>query len=98
MKLILLLIKLLAILLLIVAIDILTSCKNNTNNSSLSQLEIDSLQNNIKEIPSSKKPVTNNHVIFVAHYYSVFNNQEGTHLQENHARNSKVEIPYNYDI
>jgi hypothetical protein len=90
MKSILLFIKLLAILLLIVAIDFLTSCENNKNDIPLNHTGIYSLQLNIKEIPNSNKLLADNLASFDTLDFTIFINQEWARFHENISKNFSV--------
>lgn len=86
-------IKAFAALLIVAAIATFSSCTNNGGNSSVSQSEIDSLRNQIKELTAGNETITKNLVTFDTLDFTVFSNQEWTRLHESHAKDIKVNWP-----
>lgn len=79
-------------LLTVAAITTLSSCTNN-GNSSVSQAEIDSLRNQIKELTGGNEMIAKNLATFDTLDYTVFSNQEWMRLHESHAKDIKVNWP-----
>ena len=86
-------IKAFATLLVVAAMATFSSCTNNGGNSSVSQSEIDSLRNQIKELTAGNETITKNLVTFDTLDFTVFSNQEWTRLHESHAKDIKVNWP-----
>ena len=84
-------IKALAALLTIAVVAIFTSCNGNRGN--VSQSEIDSLRNQIKQLTANDATIAKNLQTFDTLDYTVFSNQEWTRLHESHAADIKVYWP-----
>jgi hypothetical protein len=85
--------KAIAICLLTVAIAIFTGCSGNSGNASVSNPEIDSLRNQIKELTAANESIAKNLVTFDTLDFTVFSNQEWMRLHESHAKDIKVNWP-----
>jgi hypothetical protein len=86
------LIKSTAVLLLVVAIATINGCSGSTTNS-VSNMEIDSLKNEIKELTAGNSSIAKNLTTFDTLDYTVFSNQEWTRLHESHAPGIIVHWP-----
>src|SRR5947209_1893384 len=71
----------------------LTSCSNNSDNSSTSKAEIDSLRTLITQLTANDETIAKNLATFDTLDYTVFSNQEWTRLHESHAKDIKVNWP-----
>jgi len=74
-------------------IVILTGCTNQRGNVSISQVGIDSLRNQIKELTKGNEMIEKNLVTFDTLDYTVFTNQQWTRLHESHSNDIKVNWP-----
>ena len=74
-------------------IVILTGCTNQSGNVSISQVGIDSLRNQIKELTKGNEMIEKNLVTFDTLDYTVFTNQQWTRLHESHSNDIKVNWP-----
>ena len=79
--------------LLIIAIIIFAGCATNEEKTSITNSEINSLRNQIKELTAGNEMITKNLVKFDTLDFTVFSNQEWTRLHESHADNIKVNWP-----
>lgn len=79
--------------LLIIAIIIFTGCATNEEKTSVTNSEIESLRNQIKELTAGNDMIAKNLVMFDTLDFTVFSNQEWTRLHESHADNIKVNWP-----
>ena len=70
-----------------------TSCTNNGGANAISQSEIDSLKNQIKDLTAGNETIAKNLVTFDTLDYTVFSNQDFTRLHESHAKDIKVNWP-----
>lgn len=70
----------------------MTGCGNN-GKVSVSQAELDSLRNQIKELTAGNETIEKNLATFDTLDYQVFSNQEWTRLHESHAKDIKVNWP-----
>ena len=86
-------IKALAALMIVAAIITFSSCSSNSGNGNVSQSEIDSLRNQIKELTSGNEMIAKNLQTFDTLDYTVFSNQEWTRLHESHAADIIVHWP-----
>ncbi|HEV8285505.1 MAG TPA: ester cyclase [Chitinophagaceae bacterium] len=68
------------------------SC-NSGSSGNISQSEIDSLRNQIKQLTASDATIAKNLATFDTLDYTVFSNQEWTRLHESHAQDIKVYWP-----
>ncbi len=93
MKKIALIFKSIALLSIVVSIIIFTSCINQSGKVSISQGEIDSLRNQIKELTVSNKMISQNLATFDTLDFTVFTNQQWTRLHESHSKDIKVNWP-----
>ena len=84
-------IKALAALFTIAAVITISSC--NSGNGNVSQAEIDSLRNQIKELTSGNELISQNLMKFDTLDFTVFSNQEWTRLHESHSKDIKVYWP-----
>jgi hypothetical protein len=78
---------------LVVAIAIFTGCSGNSGNASVSNPEIDSLRNQIKELTAANENIAKYLVTFDTLDFTVFSNQEWTRLHESHAKDIKANWP-----
>jgi len=85
--------KSIALLSITAAIVIFISCKNQGTNVSISQGDIDSLRNQIKELTTNNKMISQNLATFDTLDYTVFTNQQWTRLHESHSKDIKVNWP-----
>ena len=74
-------------------ITTLTSCADNSKKNIVTNTEIDSLRNQIKELTAGNEMIAKNLVTFDTLDFTVFSNQEWTRLHESHAENIKVNWP-----
>lgn len=72
---------------------IFAGCSGNNGNVSVSQAEIDSLRNQLKELTMDNEAITKNLSTFDTLDYTVFSNQDWTRLHESHASDIKVNWP-----
>ena len=86
-------IKALAALMTVAVIITFSSCSSNSGNGNVSQSEIDSLRNQIKELTSGNEMIAKNLQTFDTLDYTVFSNQEWTRLHESHAADIIVHWP-----
>ena len=93
MKKIALIFKSIALLSIVVLIIIFTSCISQSGKVSISQSEIDSLRNQIKELTVSNKMISQNLATFDTLDFTVFTNQQWTRLHESHSKDIKVNWP-----
>ena len=93
MKKLALIFKSIALLSIVLSIVIFTSCINQSGKVSISQGEIDSLTNQIKELTLSNKMISQNLATFDTLDYTVFTNQQWTRLHESHSKDIKVNWP-----
>ena len=81
----------LAILCAIAAVITFSNCNNKSGN--VSQSEIDSLRNQIKQMTANDASIAKNLQTFDTLDFTVFSNQEWTRLHESHAKDIKVYWP-----
>jgi hypothetical protein len=81
------------VLLLIISITFFFGCATNEEKTSITNSEINSLRNQIKELTAGNEMITKNLVKFDTLDFTVFSNQEWTRLHESHADNIKVNWP-----
>lgn len=86
-------IKALAALMIVAAIATFSSCNSNSGNATVSQSEIDSLRNQLKELTSGNEMISQNLTKFDTLDFTVFSNQEWTRLHESHAADIIVHWP-----
>ena len=86
-------IKALAALFTVAAVITISSCDSNSRNGNVSQAEIDSLRNQIKELTSGNELISQNLMKFDTLDFTVFSNQEWTRLHESHSKDIKVYWP-----
>ena len=86
-------IKALAALMIVAAIATFSSCNSNSRNATVSQSEIDSLRNQLKELTSGNEMISQNLTKFDTLDFTVFSNQEWTRLHESHAADIIVHWP-----
>ena len=86
-------IKALAALFTVAAVITISSCNSNSGNGNVSQAEIDSLRNQIKELTSGNELISQNLVKFDTLDFTVFSNQGWTRLHESHSKDIKVYWP-----
>ena len=86
-------IKALAALMIVAAIATFSSCNSNSGNATVSQSEIDSLRNLLKELTSGNEMISQNLTKFDTLDFTVFSNQEWTRLHESHAADIIVHWP-----
>ena len=79
--------------LLIIAIIIFAGCATNEEKTSVTNSEIESLRNEIKELTAGNEMISKNLVTFDTLDFTVFSSQEWTRLHESHADNIKVNWP-----
>ena len=79
--------------LLIIAIIIFAGCATNEEKTSVTNSEIESLRNQIKELTGGNEMISKNLVTFDTLDFTVFSSQEWTRLHESHADNIKVNWP-----
>jgi len=77
----------------VVVMTLITSCKGNNGNSSLSQADIDSLRNQITELTKGNEMIAKNLATFDTLDYTVFTNQQWARLHESHSKDIKVNWP-----
>lgn len=77
----------------IIAISIFAGCATNEEKTSVTNSEINSLRNQIKELTDGNEMIAKNLVAFDTLDFTVFSNQEWTRLHESHADNIKVNWP-----
>ena len=80
-------------LVIVATIATFSSCTNKNGAASVSQTEIDSLRNQIKELTACNEIVTKNLMTFDTLDYTVFSNQDWVRLHESHAKDIKVNWP-----
>ena len=85
--------KSLAVFSAVVVMTLITSCKGNNGNSSLSQADIDSLRNQITELTKGNEMIAKNLATFDTLDYTVFTNQQWARLHESHSKDIKVNWP-----
>lgn len=83
----------LATLLIAASMAIFGSCNSNSGNTLDSQLEIDSLRNQLKELTLGNEMISENLVKFDSLDFRVFTNQEWTRLYESDAKDIVVHMP-----
>ena len=93
MKIISLIIKSIAFLSLAGIIVIFTSCTNQSESTSISQANVDSLRNQINELTKGNEMIAKNLVTFDTLDYTVFTNQQWARLHESHSKDVKVNWP-----
>lgn len=71
----------------------LSGCGTKSGSSSLSQIEIDSLMNQIKTLTANDANIASNLSKFDTLDYTVFSNQQWDRLKESHAKDIKVYWP-----
>ncbi len=86
-------IRLFVALIIVATIAAFSSCTNKNGAASVSQTEIDSLRNQIKELTAGNEIVTKNLMTFDTLDYTVFSNQDWVRLHESHAKDIKVNWP-----
>jgi hypothetical protein len=86
-------IKTLAVLFVTATIVNLTGCSGNNGGDSVSQSEIDSLRNQVKELTAGNEVISKNLVTFDTLDFTIFTNQEWTRFHESHAKDIKVNWP-----
>jgi len=79
--------------LLIIAIIVFAVCATNEEKTSVTNSEIESLRNQIKELTAGNEMISKNLVTFDTLDFTVFSSQEWTRLHESHADNIKVNWP-----
>jgi hypothetical protein len=86
-------IKTLAVLFVTATIVTFTGCSGNNGGDSVSQSEIDSLRNQVKELTAGNEVISKNLVTFDTLDFTIFTNQEWTRFHESHAKDIKVNWP-----
>ena len=85
--------KTFAALVITAAIVTFTSCSNNKQSNNMSNSQIDSLRDQIKELTAGNEMISKYLTKFDTLDFTVFSNQEWTRLHESHAKNIKVNWP-----
>jgi hypothetical protein len=86
-------IKVFAALMMVTAITSFNGCTSNIVNPSVSQAQVDSLRNQIKELTAGNAMISKNLQTFDTLDFTVFSNQEWTRLHESHASDIIVHWP-----
>jgi SnoaL-like polyketide cyclase len=81
------------VVILIGAMAAITGCNNNGEKVSISKVELDSLQNQIKTLAAGNETLAKNLVTFDTLDYTVFTNQQWVRLHESHSKDIKVNWP-----
>jgi hypothetical protein len=76
-----------------IIISILASCTNKSGSTAISQVEIDSLRTQIKELTKGNEIIAKNLITFDTLDYTVFTNQQWLRLHESHSIDIKVNWP-----
>ena len=74
-------------------ISFVSGCTGNTSSTTVSNGEIDSLRNQIKELTAGNAAIAQRLVTFDTLDFTVFSNQEWTRLHESHSKDIKVNWP-----
>ncbi len=82
-----------ALLLTTAVMAVFASCTKKTENNSVSQSTIDSLQNQIATLTVGNEMIAKNLATFDTLDFTVFSHQEWTRLHESHAKDIKVNWP-----